>query len=113
MDTISIAALEVKTHIGVPEEERAKEQSVWISIDMSTDTKKAATSDNIADSIDYDHVIARVEELAAVKRKTLEAFAEDIATMILKEYSPSRVHVSVYKKIIPQTESVSVSITRP
>ena len=56
MDAITIHNLELRTHIGVPEEERAQEQRLLISVEMNVDTASAAKSDDVAQSIDYDRV---------------------------------------------------------
>ena len=111
-DTISIAGLEVKTHIGVPDSERASEQSVWVYVEMKVDAKKAGESDNIEDTIDYEAVANRIEELAKTERKTAEKFAEDIAKMILSEFTPMSVKVSIKKKILPNAEAVFVTVDR-
>ncbi|PIQ75810.1 dihydroneopterin aldolase [Candidatus Peregrinibacteria bacterium CG10_big_fil_rev_8_21_14_0_10_49_24] len=112
-DIICIQGLEVQTRIGVPDEERKATQRVLVTVQMHTDTKQAGESDAIADSIDYDLVAAMIAEEATKERKTLERFAEDIASRILAEFAPTSVSVSIQKFIVPNTQAVSVSIVRP
>lgn len=112
-DVIRIQGLEVQTKIGVPDEERATEQRVLISVDMHTDTEAAGKADDVSQSIDYAAVAETIAAAALEERNTLERFAEDIATLILKKFAPTSVGVSVQKFVVPHTQAVSVSIVRP
>ena len=112
MDSILINELKVPTHIGVTEEERAKEQTLEVSVELFSDTSKAGASDVIEDTIDYESVCNKIKELGAIERKTVEKFAEDIAQTILEEFKPQNVKVSVWKYILPDTSGVAVTIER-
>ncbi|MDA0375770.1 MAG: dihydroneopterin aldolase [bacterium] len=113
MDTILIQDLEVSTHIGVPDAERATAQMLKVSIWMKTDTKKAAVSDDVADTIDYAEVAMHIQELGKTERKTVERFAEDIAQMILNDFKPESVSVSIDKFILPDAQRIAITINRP
>ncbi|MDP6561969.1 MAG: dihydroneopterin aldolase [Candidatus Peribacteraceae bacterium] len=113
MDTISIHELEVPTHIGVTAEERASIQTLKVSIDMEKDLSVVGASDNVADTINYEAVADAIKRLGTVQRNTIERFAEDIAQMILADFKPNYVKVSVWKFILPDTDGVAVTITRP
>lgn len=113
MDTILIQELAVATHIGVPDTERAQQQTLKVSVWMHTDTKAAAQSDDIADTIDYADVAQRIQELGKTERKTIERFAEDIADMILETFAPESVSVSIDKYILPDAQRVAITINRP
>ena len=114
MDTIYINELEVPTHIGITEEERALEQTLRVSVELFGSTKKAGESDAIEDTIDYDHVSQAIKQLGRdTERNTIEKLAEDIADMILAEYTPERVKVAVWKYILPDTRGVCVTIELP
>ena len=113
MDIITIKDLEVMTHIGVPDEERTQEQRLLLTVDMHLDTRKAAENDDVTMTVDYDRVCCDLRELAKQERKTVERFAEDAAGLILKGYSIESVIVTVKKFIIPDTEHISLTITRP
>lgn len=112
MDTILIQDLEVSTHIGVPDAERATEQMLKVSVWIHADCSKAAKSDDVADTIDYAEVAVNIQKLGKTERKTVERFAEDIAQMILQDFKPDSVKVTVWKYILPNTESVSIAIER-
>ena len=113
MDTITISGLELWTHIGVPEEERALEQRVLVDIVLRADCTEVAKTDDVEQGIDYFAVYNDVRNLAKEERKTIEKLAEDIASYILEHYRPEQIEVVVKKFILPGTEHVSVSIVRP
>lgn len=113
MDTIHISELSVETHIGVYEEERKYAQKLTVHIWMERDITEAATADDITKTVDYEKVAHAIKNLAQKERRTIEAFAEDIAQMILREFETESVTVSVNKYILPDAEKVAVTITRP
>ena len=113
MDTIAIQDLRVSTKIGVPDSEREHEQELKVSVWFTTDTRAAAKSDNIEDTIDYAEVGLRIQQLGNTERKTVERFAEDIANMILNTFSTAEVSVSIDKFALPDANKVTVTINRP
>ena len=113
MDSLYIQDLELWTHIGVPDQERATEQRLLLSAELFTDLKQAGEKDDVSLSIDYQRVTDDLRTLAATPRSTLESLAEDAATMILKKYAPmGGVKISVQKFILPGTKAVHVTIFR-
>ncbi len=113
MDSIYVQGIECWTHLGVPPEERKHEQCVLVSVELFLDTKAAAKADDVEKSIDYSKVAAYVLELAQTERNTVERFADDIATGILKKFGPTSVKVSVTKRPLPSMQSVTLTISRP
>jgi dihydroneopterin aldolase len=113
MDSIIISDLEVYTHIGVPEDERKSSQKILVTVQMDTNTKDTAASDNIEHAIDYALVAEQIQKLALTERKTIERFAEDIAHMVLTQFKPSSVTVTTKKYVLPDANHVAVTITRP
>lgn len=113
MDSIFIDRLEVFSKIGITEAERAKPQQLHVSVELSSDTTKAAASDNVNDTIDYEAVCNSIKNLATTERRTVEKFTEDIAQNILQEFAPHAVSVRITKFILSDTSGVGVSITRP
>ncbi|MBI2635715.1 dihydroneopterin aldolase [Candidatus Peregrinibacteria bacterium] len=112
VDTLTIADLELWTHIGVSEEERATEQRLLVTIEMSFDAETAARSDDVKRSINYFDVANDMRELAMKERKTIEYFAEDAAQTILKNYKTSAVTVAVKKFALPGSAHVAVTLHR-
>src|SRR3989338_1154857 len=109
---LSIHSIELWTHIGVPDAERATPQRILATLHMEVE-ESAGKSDILKDTVDYESVYKRVKTLAKEERKTLEKCAEDIASTLLKEFSMESVEVTLRKFILPGTAAVSVTISRP
>ena len=114
MDSICISDLEVFFRVGVPDEERAKPQRLLISIAMERDLRAAGATDDIGKTINYFAVVQRILKLGQNREwKLIQALAEEIATIVLKEFGATATVVEVKKFIIPEAQFVSVKIHRP
>lgn len=112
-DEIEIRRLAVETHIGVPDEERANPQTLWITVRMRPSQGFYGLQDKVANTVDYYGVSQRLAALAAEKpRHLIETLATDIAEFLLSTYPLSCVDVEVEKRILPNADSVSVRIRR-
>ena len=101
MDTIFINELKVKTKLGVPAWERMLAQTIILDIEIGYDLSKAGKSDAIADTIDYGAVVSRIREtLTENNFQLVEALAEHICQLILKEFGALSVKVKVAKPAI-------------
>jgi dihydroneopterin aldolase len=113
MDKIRIIDLEVRYHIGVTEEERARAQRLLISLEIEHDFKNAIAADNLADTIDYYAVSQRVLGFGdRCHWQLIETLAADLASMVLEEFRVRAVTVEVKKFVIPQAAHVSVILHR-
>ena len=114
MDTIFISELKVKTKLGVPAWERMVAQTIVLDIEIGYDLAKAGKSDAIADSIDYGAVVARIH--ATLKEhnfQLVEALAEHVCQLILKEFGALSVKVKVAKPgILAGLKALGVVIER-
>lgn len=97
-DSIEIRGLRVPTHLGWPDEERAREQTVSIDLSLHCDLSKAAVSDDLADTVDYDSLIREVDDLVrSSKSRLVEHLAEEIANLISRYRVVDRVTVEIHK----------------
>ncbi len=114
MDTIFISELKVQTKLGVPEWERMVPQTIILDIEIGYDLSKAGKSDAIADTIDYGAVVSRIREtLAEHSFQLVEALAEHVAQLILKEFKAENVKVKVAKPtILAGLKALGVEIER-
>ncbi len=113
MDTIFVQGLEIKTIIGVWEWERRLPQKVLVDLEFGSDTRAAAASDNIDDTLNYKAIADGVIELAGQHFKLVEAFADAIARYILDNYDCDWTRVRVAKPgAIPGSRQVGVLIER-
>ena len=113
MDSIFLKDIEVWTRIGVPEAERAKAQRLLVSIELYGSLHTVGTTDDVSCGTDYATVTNAVIKLGAMERKTIERFAEDIAAIILKKFTPESVKVTVCKKPDLPLDAASVTLIRP
>ena len=60
MDKITICDLEVFYRVGVPDRERAQTQRLLLTVEIMREISSAATSDDLAATIDYDAVAQRL-----------------------------------------------------
>jgi 7,8-dihydroneopterin aldolase/epimerase/oxygenase len=114
MDTIFISELKVKTKLGVPEWERMTPQTIILDIEIGYDLSTAGKSDAIADTIDYGGVVARIQTtLKEHSFQLVEALAEHVCQLILKEFKAESVKVKVAKPaILPGLKALGVVIER-
>jgi 7,8-dihydroneopterin aldolase/epimerase/oxygenase len=114
MDTIFLEQVKVETKLGVPEWERMVPQTIILDIEIGYDLSKSCKSDNIADTIDYGAVVSRIREtLTENSFKLVEALAEHICQLILKEFKAENVKVKVAKPaILPGLKALGVEIER-
>ena len=114
MDIIFISELKVQTKLGVPAWERMLPQTIMLDIEIGYDLTKACNSDAIADTIDYGAVVSRIREtLIENSFQLVEALAEHICQLILKEFKAESVKVKVAKPaILPGLKALGVVIER-
>ena len=113
-DIIFIGELKVKTKLGVPEWERMVPQTIILDIEIGYDLSAAGKSDAIADTIDYGEVVARIRHtLEEHSFQLVEALAEHICQLILKEFGALSVKVKVAKPaILPGLKALGVIVER-
>ena len=114
MDTIFIAELNVKTKLGVPAWERLVAQRIILDIEIGYELVLACNTDAIIDTIDYGAVVVRIREtLTKNSFQLVEALAEHICQLILKEFGALWVKVKVAKPgIVAGLKSLGVIVER-
>lgn len=99
--------------IGVYPHERTATQMVVVDVALWVPTAKAAASDSLADTIDYDQVARMTREITLARHYgLLEALAETLAAGLLAQFAADRVSVEVHKPGALALGSVSVAIER-
>jgi dihydroneopterin aldolase len=97
MDTIFISDFRLEMLIGVYEWERRVPQTVQLDLEIGL-PPQAKRSDKIGETIDYSKVVARVQQSLAENRFLLvEALAEHIAQLIMREFGAPWIRASVTK----------------
>ena len=99
MDIIFLRGLEIDTVIGIYDWERKIRQTVIIDLEMGTDIRAAAATDDIAHTLDYKAVSKRIISFVEASEFLLvETLAERIADIILTEFSVPWVRLTLNKK---------------
>jgi FolB domain-containing protein len=114
MDKIIITNLKVATIIGTLPEERSKTQELSINLELYLSLEPAGKRDNLLYSVDYSQIEAKIIELGKKSKFFLiEAFAEAVANICLKEDLVLRVKIEVIKSgALKHSDSVAVCIER-
>ncbi len=112
-DTIHLADLELSSHIGVPEEERAVPQRLTVSLNLEPRRGFHDLNDSIENTVNYYTLAKAVQELARERpRALIETLAQEIAALVLESFAVRAVEVELRKYILPDTAHVSVRLRR-
>ncbi len=99
VDKVFLHDLRVETTIGIFDWERRIRQTIGIDLEMATDVRKAAATDQIGDALDYKKVAKRIIAFVeAADFQLVETLAEAIAKIVTDEFSVPWVRVAVNKQ---------------
>ncbi|HEX7340549.1 MAG TPA: dihydroneopterin aldolase [Rhodanobacteraceae bacterium] len=114
MDKVFIEDLGIETVIGAYDWERSIRQHVVLDIRMDYDCRKAGVSDALADALDYNAVAKAVTaHVEAAQCELVEALAEQVAQLVLREFAVERVRVQLRKPgAVGHARAVGVDIER-
>ena len=86
MDIIFLHDLRVEAIIGIYDWERETRQTIRIDLEMATDIRRAAETDDIEHTVNYKSVSKRISSFVAGSSFGLiESLAESIATILRSE----------------------------
>lgn len=112
-DTVSIRDLRIPTVIGVYDWERAIEQTLVFSVDMDADVARAASSDDLADALDYSAVAQTIRSVVRDGEfRLIETAAERVAEHLLSGHAVRWVRVEVVKPLPSEGYASAVTIER-
>ena len=112
-DQIHLTGLQLRCHIGVPDEERAAEQLLHADLVLHLRARFEDMADELSYTIDYAAVATRLEQVAAAKpRRLIETLAAELAQVVLEEFAAAQVEITLRKRILPQTDHVAVRLVR-
>ncbi len=99
MDIIYLRELRVDTVIGIYEWERRIRQPVIIDLEMAADVRRAASTDNINDTLNYKAVAKRVIAFVEGSQfQLVETLAERVAEIVMGEFHVPWLRLEVNKK---------------
>jgi len=113
-DRIFLRGLTAQCIIGFIEWERRVRQTVVIDLELPVDCRRAAASDDVADTVDYKKVAKRVlAYIEASEFRLVETLAHRLALLLLEEFGMEWVRIAVNKPgAIRNSRDVGVSIER-
>lgn len=115
-DELSVLGIECYGHHGVFEHEKRDGQVFVIDLTLGVNTRPAAASDDLRDTVDYGSLVAQVT--AAVTRDPvdlIETLAERVAGVCLLDSRVEWARVTVHKPDAPieaRFSDVTLTITR-
>ena len=116
-DELAILGVECFAHHGVFEHERREGQVFVIDLTLGVDTRAAAASDDLHDTVDYGSLVAQVKAVVESDPVDLiETVAERISGVCLLDSRVEWVRVTIHKPGAPieaTFSDVTLTITRP
>lgn len=112
-DRIFLDDMRLKCRIGISDEERREPQEVMVDISLITSLKRAGTSDDLDETVNYKEAMQRIAEFVSNKEfKLIEGLAEGIASLALEAFDVDRVIVKVRKAKYSGEPSIGIEIAR-
>ncbi len=114
MDVVFIRRLQVETVIGIYDWERTVRQQLWLDLEMATDIRPAASSEDIQFALDYHAISVRLNEFVSGRAFALiETIAEQCAALVMQEFDVPWLRLTVTKPTaVPAAQAVGVTIER-
>jgi dihydroneopterin aldolase len=98
VDKIFISGFPLLALVGVNPEERVGKQKVLLDVELAIETHKAAVSDSLADTLDYDLIIQSLQEWVENSRfYLLESMADFLAKKLLAKFPVKGVRLRISK----------------
>jgi dihydroneopterin aldolase len=98
MDIIFLTDLRVETVIGIYDWEKAIRQTVAVDLEMGTDIRKAAATDDIEHTLNYKAISKRLtSHIEQSKVELIETLGEQIASILQNEFDVRWVKVTLHK----------------
>ncbi len=116
-DRIVLSGLTVRGWHGVLDEERRDGQDFVVDAMLHLDTRQAACSDSLADTVDYGQLAQQLAgTVAGPPVALIETLAERLAQECLQDARVTRAEVTVHKPSAPiplSFRDIAVTVTRP
>ncbi len=114
MDIVFIHGLRVDCIIGIHDWERTRPQPVLLDLEMGTDIRPAAHSEDIALALDYDAISKDLSAfIKASECRLLEPLAEQIAQRLHSRFGVPWLRLRLSKPdAVPEARDVGIGIER-
>lgn len=114
MDRIYLQDLRVEAVIGIWEWERRIRQTISLDLEMATDVRRAAASDDIEDALNYRSIAKQLAETVEQSEfQLVETLAETLARIVVVDFGVSWLKLTVSKPgAIQGSRNVGVVVER-
>ena len=115
MNTISIVDLEITCIIGILPNERVKEQTLLLNINLDVDIGDSTFADDINETIDYTIIAEMATQLAITKKYNLiESFCKDLNNLFLDTFQAiQQTRITVKKpNALPKAKYAAYSMNK-
>lgn len=114
VDVVFLRGLAIETTIGFFEWERHVKQTVVIDLEIPVDCARAASSDEVQDTVDYKSMSKRcIQFVEEAEFHLVETLAHKLATTLLAEFDIAWIRLSLNKPgAIRGSRDVGVTIER-
>lgn len=114
MDKIYLEDLRIEAVIGIWEWERRVRQVISLDLEMATDAKRAAATDQIGDALDYKSIAKRLASVVEGSEfRLVETLAETLARIVITEFGVPWLRLTVSKPgAIEGSRNVGVIVER-
>jgi len=114
MDIVFISDLRVEAIIGIYDWERTTPQTIAIDLQMATDIRQAAATEQIQHALNYKEISERLESFIANSQfQLVETLAEKLCEILLNEYAIPWVRLTLHKpQALADSTDVGVIIER-
>ena len=110
---IRLRDLRVDASVGVYPGERGRPRPVIIDVGVWAPITRAAASESLSDTIDYDTLAKTISEVSRSRHFSLiETLCEELAVCILERFGVERVSLELHKPGVSTGATASVSIER-
>ncbi len=112
-DIIFIRGIKIKTYIGVHPTEKTHKQTVILDLEIEVNAKKAAQTDKIENTLNYQDVCNTVITFVkASKFNLIETLAEKVAALVLENFPTNHIKLHVTKPQALKPAIVGITIER-
>ena len=114
MDIIFLHGIEANCVVGVWEWEKQITQKIIVDIDVSADIAASAASDELKDTLNYKALAESVISMLEASRfQLIETMAEEVAQLVMNEFSVSWTKVRINKGgAVKHVYNVGVQVER-
>ena len=110
--TLSLVDLKLSCHLGVPDAERRKRQTVLCTAVFPVPSlARSASGDDLRKTVNY-HALSQVLQAEArrIPRKLLERLVVDLARVACRRFRLPWIELELKKFILPETRHVSLRV---